>query len=230
MNELREKLIAMIQEAVGGCARHWAELIADHLIANVVTVADGKDTDVPAKQENVKGVEIDQFNKWIPVTERLPEAGEVVLACGKRHATSGMFQGVLRNKPNMWHWKGNTLKEVTHSAGATERRMSMAKDVICKNCLFLSNGWCEKKADSPVPDMVRDCRHFQQKTNADRIRAMSDEDLARWMLRYQRQIIKETLRTLGTEEHVKAFEEALGENPDCTDIVRWLKEPYKEDD
>lgn len=70
----------------------------------------------------------------------------------------------------------------------------------------------------------------RKKTNGDRIRAMSDEDLARWMLQYQRQIIKETLRTLGTEEHVKAFEEALGENPDCTDIVRWLKEPYKEDD
>ena len=65
-------------------------------------------------------------------------------------------------------------------------------------------------------------------TNADRIRAMSDEELARWMLRYQRQIIKETLRTLGTEEHVKVFEEALGENPDCTDVVRWLKQPVEE--
>ena len=53
-------------------------------------------------------------SKWIPVTERLPEKGEVVLACGKRHATSGMFQGALRNNPKLWHWKGNTLKEVTH--------------------------------------------------------------------------------------------------------------------
>ena len=31
--------------------------------------------------------------------------------------------------------------------------------------------------DSPDPDMVRDCRHFWEKTNADRIRAMSDEEL-----------------------------------------------------
>lgn len=66
-----------------------------------------------------------------------------------------------------------------------------------------------------------------QKTNGDRIRAMSDEELARWMLRYQRQVVKETLRTLGTEEHVKVFEEALGENPDCTDVVRWLKQPVE---
>ena len=79
MDELKEKLITMIQEAVGGCARHWAELIADHLIANGVTVANGKDTDVPTKHGEVKGVEIDPFNKWIPVTEKLPEHFEAVL-------------------------------------------------------------------------------------------------------------------------------------------------------
>lgn len=52
--------------------------------------------------------------KWISVKDRLPEKGEIVLACGKRHATSGMFQGASRNNPKWWHWKGNTLKEVTH--------------------------------------------------------------------------------------------------------------------
>lgn len=35
---VREKLIELIQNAVGGCARHWAEVIADHLIAHDVTV------------------------------------------------------------------------------------------------------------------------------------------------------------------------------------------------
>lgn len=59
MDNLKEKLISMIQEAVGGCARHWASLIADYLIANGVTVQEGKDNDVPTK--------------WIPVAERLPE-------------------------------------------------------------------------------------------------------------------------------------------------------------
>ena len=46
-----------------------AKAFADHLIANGVTVADGKDTDVPTKHGEVKGVEIDQFNKWIPASE-----------------------------------------------------------------------------------------------------------------------------------------------------------------
>lgn len=46
----REKLIKLIQTAVGGCATYWAGLIADHLIANGVTI-----------------------QNWIPVTERLPD-------------------------------------------------------------------------------------------------------------------------------------------------------------
>lgn len=50
MDKLKEKMIAMIQDAVGGCARHWACLIADRLIANGVTL-----------------------QGWIPVTESLPE-------------------------------------------------------------------------------------------------------------------------------------------------------------
>ena len=33
---MRDRLIEMIQKAVGGCARNWAEVIADYLIANGV--------------------------------------------------------------------------------------------------------------------------------------------------------------------------------------------------
>ena len=54
----------------------------------------------------------------------------------------------------------------------------MAKNVVCKNCNNLVNDWCEKVIDSPDPDMQRDCQHFREKTNADRIRSMSDEELA----------------------------------------------------
>ena len=35
---MRDKLIELIQNAVGGCARHWAEIIADHLLAEGVIV------------------------------------------------------------------------------------------------------------------------------------------------------------------------------------------------
>lgn len=34
----REKLIVLIMESVGGCARNWAEVIADHLLKNGIIV------------------------------------------------------------------------------------------------------------------------------------------------------------------------------------------------
>ena len=55
--------------------------------------------------------------------------------------------------------------------------MIMAKNVVCKKCNNLVNGWCEKVIDSPDTDMQRDCRYFCEKTNADRIRAMTDDEL-----------------------------------------------------
>ena len=36
--EQRERLIEIIQSSVGGCARNWAEVIADGLLANGVVV------------------------------------------------------------------------------------------------------------------------------------------------------------------------------------------------
>ena len=53
----------------------------------------------------------------------------------------------------------------------------MPKNVVCKKCNNLVNDWCEKVIDSPDPDMQRDCPYFREKTNADRIRSMSDEEL-----------------------------------------------------
>ena len=35
---MRDSLIELIQDGVGGCARNWAEVIADHLLANGVIV------------------------------------------------------------------------------------------------------------------------------------------------------------------------------------------------
>lgn len=35
---MRERVIKLIQSSVDGCARHWAEVIADHLLANGVIV------------------------------------------------------------------------------------------------------------------------------------------------------------------------------------------------
>ena len=53
----------------------------------------------------------------------------------------------------------------------------MAKNVVCKKCNNLVNDWCEKVIDSPDPDMQRDCQYFCEKTNAQKIRSMTDDEL-----------------------------------------------------
>ena len=48
--DVREKLVEIIQNSVGGCARHWAEVIADGLIANGVTVQEWIPASEPPKK------------------------------------------------------------------------------------------------------------------------------------------------------------------------------------
>lgn len=48
----------------------------------------------------------------------------------------------------------------------------------CKNCKNLINGWCEKKIDSPVPETERKCGDYEAKTNYDRIKQMSIDEMA----------------------------------------------------
>lgn len=43
---MQDRLIDLIQTSVGGCARHWAEVIADYLIENGVVVLPCKVGDV----------------------------------------------------------------------------------------------------------------------------------------------------------------------------------------
>ena len=47
--DVREKLVEIIQNSVGGCARHWAEVIADGLIAHGVTVQEWISANEPPK-------------------------------------------------------------------------------------------------------------------------------------------------------------------------------------
>ena len=55
------------------------------------------------------------------------------------------------------------------------------KNIKCRNCFFYRNEWCEKIVDSPDPEEVRDCNYFREMTNADRIRSMTDEELAEFL-------------------------------------------------
>ena len=59
----------------------------------------------------------------------------------------------------------------------------MAKCNNCKNLETKDNGfnsylWCEKINDCPQEDIERNCDFYSPMTNADRIRSMTDEELA----------------------------------------------------
>lgn len=95
----------------------------------------------------------------------------------------------------------------------------MPKNVVCKKCNNLVNDWCEKVIDSPDPDMQRDCQHFCEKTNADRIRSMSDEELAVLLAHETYRMAKPVFDMCGygiTEEFIFAKR------------LEWLKQPAEE--
>lgn len=53
MNQ-REKLVDLIIESVRGCARNWAEVISDHLLANGVVVLPCKVGDTVYQSDGVR--------------------------------------------------------------------------------------------------------------------------------------------------------------------------------
>ena len=91
----------------------------------------------------------------------------------------------------------------------------MPKNVVCKKCNNLVNDWCEKVIDSPDPDMQRDCQHFCEKTNAQKIRAMSDEELRNWL--FQRDCT-----------NIAAFLEYGGMGVmNAVQLLEWLQQPVE---
>ena len=68
---MRDRLIELIQTSVGGCARHWAEVIADHLFAEGVIVPPCKVGDMvycirygKARKPYVKPLEVHTITAW----------------------------------------------------------------------------------------------------------------------------------------------------------------------
>lgn len=116
----------------------------------------------------------------------------------------------------------------------------------CKNCNNLKNEWCEKVADSPHPDIERDCQYFCQKTNADVINSMTVEEKAEllsqlayagktpWAGPFARKFCDSCPTVTCTVEGYHApmeFNECDfvdGKCPHGTDIVWWLNQPAEE--
>ena len=89
----------------------------------------------------------------------------------------------------------------------------MAKNVVCKKCNNLVNDWCEKVIDSPDPDMQRECQYFCEKTNAQKIRAMSDEELA------------DMLWKTGRNYRAVCADPVVDYNEHRDHLIAWLQQP-----
>ena len=84
----------------------------------------------------------------------------------------------------------------------------------CKNCTNLYNmsnendeivgKWCPKTNDSPDVESERECRHYKCMTQADRIRSMTDEELAEFI----EQISVDSMDTIsfGTKNYEEVWE------------------------
>lgn len=93
------------------------------------------------------------------------------------------------------------------------------KNIQYKRCFFFTPEWCPKKRDSLDLDLIRDCQYYRTKTNADKIRSMTDEELA-----YMFVDIAECDRQCPAKLDNCIFSDSL-----CKDAwLDWLKREIKE--
>ena len=100
----------------------------------------------------------------------------------------------------------------------------MATGVKCKNCYHYSRvikNWCIPNVDSTDKDIIRDCQFFAKETNADRIRAMSDEELAQFIWNRDIDIVEKASKAVEftfTVDREKCFK----------NVLDWLKKEVEE--
>ena len=92
------------------------------------------------------------------------------------------------------------------------------KNIKCRSCFFYRNEWCEKIVDSPDPEEARDCAYFREMTNADKIRSMSDEELAEFLWNFN-------LADVSTDKLGE-----FGPHMFRYRLKEWLQQPAEEDD
>ena len=86
-------------------------------------------------------------------------------------------------------------------------------------------GWCHKVLDSPDPDIERWCRGFERRTNADRIRAMDDEHLAKLFYSVYKRSCIDFVNQSGINAEIK-FENSEASE---AEFLKYLQSPAEED-
>ena len=100
--------------------------------------------------------------------------------------------------------------------------------MTCKYCGNLRD--CIEDANkcshehNPDFEGEKNCSHFKRATRADKIRSMSDNELAEWLARTQISIVADVMALVLPQEEYKASNEVI-ENT-MIEAREWLLEPY----
>lgn len=94
----------------------------------------------------------------------------------------------------------------------------------CNNCTNLYNlsdendvivgKWCPKINDSPDIEAERECRNYKRMTQGDRIRAMSDEEMAEFLCK--------------VKSDYQWSDHAFPSEEECGEWVEWLQSEVEE--
>ena len=102
--DVMEKLVELLDTNCGYVDEVEAEVLADHLIRNGVTVGDKQGSTADNLSANGVTVQSDKDinvpSKWIPVTERLPDENSRWVLC----LCVGGAMEVLKFDYTMWNW------------------------------------------------------------------------------------------------------------------------------
>lgn len=86
-------------------------------------------------------------------------------------------------------------------------------------CVYWSDGMCKKFSDDKVTSFcVEGPCGDQMPSNADKIRAMSDEELAKYLYQMQKNILRYVATVIGYSEEFDFADEA-------PDLLEWLQQP-----
>lgn len=101
----------------------------------------------------------------------------------------------------------------------------------CKNCARYVHvnednertvgkpNWCFYISDSPCADLECDCKAFTPLRNADRFRAMTDEELAEELFRRDLDVINQLTKAGGLKVNIKCDKESC-----IKSLLGWLKQ------
>lgn len=103
----------------------------------------------------------------------------------------------------------------------------------CKNCINLENHWCDLIGCSPDENTERKCGIYERMTNADKIRAMSNEELADLFFQFNGVSVSDKFKFChGTPECDDILDAGkyIPENMCKKCLIGWLQSGVEEED